>query len=573
MKSTKCIVLSAALAAGLSNDAQQAWATVVESLHTEDECSSHDSSCSVTLLQMRSNVIKKEVPEEPHWGYDEGELGPNDWASVAADCAGHGGQSPISLPPAGDVSNGGEPLEVAYTPVEALNLKIRNNGHALQVNGAFGEITLPDGVYEAKQFHIHCPSEHAVEGSTLPCEMHIVHQKRGSTGTADLAVIGILLETAKKLGMNEDTGRELAFFRRLGLGNRLGLPGPGEAKPVADIPIDLGNAFRRQLAAGYYHYQGSLTTPPCSETVHWYVMKRHAAIAEEMLENFEILFPDPANNRPIQPLNGRPIVIDEEEVEGEFPTPAEFHWTYGEQDKWVSGFPECGGTAQSPVDLDGVPVSKSGAHLNKHVKYHESKGAGLTLTNNGHSLQVNSNNDVGYFSLKDGKYYVQQFHFHFPSEHSVDGKLAAGEMHIVHQKEGSTGTDDLAVISILIDDLTKTGLSFDAGLDVAFFRDLGFGGKLPRKGVEQAIKVDDVDLATSFATQLAGPFWHYRGSLTTPPCSQTVHWYVLEKRVAMTRKMISDFKELFPNPSNNREIQPRNGRKVQMDMSLADEFA
>jgi len=296
-----------------------------------------------------------------------------------------------------------------------------------------------------------------------------------------------------------------------------------------------------------------------------------------MLENFKILFPEPANNRPVQPLNGRLVVTDEESVaEGEFEATTKFHWTYGEQGAWFEGYPECSGNSQSPINLVGIPVSKTGAHMNQHVKYHESHNAGLMLKNNGHSLQVDSNNDIGFVKLQDGKYYAKQFHFHFPSEHSVDGKLAAGEMHIVHQKKGSTGTDDLAVISILIDDIKETGPShdggFDAGLDLAFFRDLGFGGQLPRVGNSRALEVDDVDISTSFATQLAGPFWHYRGSLTTPPCSETVHWYVLDKRAAMSHKMITDFKELFPNPSNNREIQDQNTRRVVMDMALPDEF-
>lgn len=387
-----------------------------------------------------------------------------------------------------------------------------------------------------------------------------------------------MLQQAKTLGLNADTGRELAFFRRIGLGNRLGLPGPGQAKPIANIPLDLNTAFRRQLSGGYWHYQGSLTTPPCSETAHWYVMKQPAAIAEEMYENFKILFPDPENNRPTQPLNGRPIVMDEEAVSvDEFDSKGKPHWTYAEQERWSSEFPACAGTSQSPIALYGVPETSTGAYLNEHINYHESKGAGLTLKNNGHSMQVNSNDDIGYLSLFDGKYNVKQFHFHFPSEHSVDGKLAAGEMHIVHQKEGSSGTEDLAVVSILIDDIEEVGPTpdkgFDSGMEIAFFRSLGFGGKLPRVGADKALASDDIDIANSFATQIAGPFWHYRGSLTTPPCSETVHWYVLQKRAEMTHKMITSFKEFYPDPANNRVIQERGSRRVEMSMSLPGEFA
>jgi carbonic anhydrase len=564
----KCILLlSASFVAAVQEDAYQSWTNVVESLHKEDECNSADSGCSVSLLQMRSNAIKKEVG-----GYDE-ETEAENWASLHETCGGVR-QSPIDLPAVGDVANQGDVLEVSYTAVDASSLLIKNNGRGMQLKAPFGELVLPDGAYAAKRIHIHCPSEHTIEGKNMPCEMYIFHQRRSAEGTDGLAIIAIMLQQAKTLGLNGDTGRELAFFRRLGLGNRLGLPKVGEKKPIANIPLDLNVAFRRSLQGGYYHYQGSLPFPPCSETAHWYVMKQPAAIAEEMLENFMIIFSEAGHNRPVQPLNGRPIVMDEEAaVESEFAGAKDPHWTYGEQDKWALNFPACAGTSQSPIDLDGVPSSKTGAYLNEHIKYHESKGAGLKMKNNGHSLQVDAKNDIGYLSLYDGKYFVQQLHFHFPSEHSVDGKLAAGEMQIVHQKEGSSGTDDLAVVSILIDDLNTVGdASFDGGMEIAFFRRLGFHNPLPHVGKSTPVAVDDTELSNAFATQFAGPFWHYRGSLTTPPCTENVHTFVLQKRAVMSHKMITDFKELFPSPANNRQTQPRGTRRVEMDMALPDEF-
>jgi carbonic anhydrase len=568
------LVLGASFAAAAAQeDVYQSWTSVVESLQKEDECNSQDSACSVSLLQMRSNAIKKEVVgDDSLWNF-ETDMEPQNWASLHDSCGGVR-QSPIDLPAADDLANQGDPLEVSYTAVAADNLQIKNNGRGMQVKAAFGELVLPDGVYAAKRVHVHCPSEHTIEGATMPCELYIIHQRRSAEGTDGLAIIAIMLEQAKLLGLNGDSGRELAFFRRLGLGNRLGLPGVGEKVPIANIPIDLGVTFRRQLQGGYYHYQGSLPYPPCSETVHWYVMKQPAAISEEMLENFMIIFGREGHNRPVQALNGRPVVMDEESaVASEFAGAVNPHWTYGEQDKWSENFPACASTAQSPIDLNGVPVTTTGASLVMHAKYHESVGAGLEIKNNGHTLQVNANNDIGYLKLYDGNYYVQQIHFHFPAEHSVDGQLAAGEMQIYHQKEGSTGTDDLAVVSILIDDVSAVGdVDFDQAEQIAFFRRLGFHNELPHVGHKVPVAVDDTEIVTSFATQLAGPFWHYRGSLTAPPCTEGVHWYVMQKHAVMSHNMVVAFNKLFPNPANNRVVQPRGPRRVEMTMALPDEF-
>merc|ERR1712190_206754 len=71
------------------------------------------------------------------------------------------------------------------------------------------------------------------------------------------------------------------------------------------------------------------------------------------------------------------------------------------------------------------------------------------FNNGGKNVQVNGG--FGTFKLPDGEYEVKQFHFHFPAEHEVDGKLAAGELHIVHQRKGASGTDGLAVVGIVLD--------------------------------------------------------------------------------------------------------------------------
>merc|ERR1719161_580539 len=234
-----------------------------------------------------------ETEEMHEWSYES----PAKWSEKYKDCAGPA-QSPINLVKPPHSHDTSEKLNYNYHPLAGLHLD--NNGHNLQVNGKFGTLRLPDGNYDVAQFNFHCPSEHEVEGKRMACEMHIVHQKQGKTGTDDLAVVGILFEEGAE-------GDGVEFLQNLGFGGEL--PKHGEQKPIP-AAVDLGMAFTAELVGDFYHYAGSLTTPPCSETVHWFVQGKTATITADMVANFKKLFPDPANSRPVQPLNGRELVED-----------------------------------------------------------------------------------------------------------------------------------------------------------------------------------------------------------------------------------------------------------------------
>jgi len=254
-------------------------------------------------------------------------------------------------------------------------------------------------------------------------------------------------------------------------------------------------------------------------------------------------------------------------------TKHEFHWTYAAPQAWSGGYALCDGEAQSPVDIEtGAAVAgESGDSIGKRSAYVPLDSR--KVHDNGHNVQVNG--DFGTLELPDGMYEVKQFHFHFPSEHEVNGRLAAGEIHIVHQKMGSEGTNDLAAVSILLD--TEETLAGDYSekerkKELDFLTNIGFGRRLPKLDEDIAIE-GEVDL-NAFSKELDGPFFHYKGSLTTPPCSQTVHWYVLEQAATVTAEMIQSFKTIFPAPANNRPVRPLNGRKVMYaSAAIAGEFS
>jgi len=238
-------------------------------------------------------------------------------------------------------------------------------------------------------------------------------------------------------------------------------------------------------------------------------------------------------------------------------------WGYTDTKEWNAAFPLCTGKEQSPIDLKtSVVSSTSKDSLASSLSYAPLKGVEI-FNNAAKNVQVNGG--FGTFKLPDGDYEVKQFHFHFPAEHEVDGKLAAGELHIVHQKKGSSGTDGLAVVGIILDEQSSA-----AGTpELKFMEQLGFGTELPGKNSITTV-ADPLDL-NAFANEYAGGFYHYTGSLTTPPCAEKVHWYVCQKTVPVTKAMVNSFKARFPE--NNRPVQPLNARQlVASSLSVPGEF-
>jgi carbonic anhydrase len=213
------------------------------------------------------------------------------------------------------------------------------------------------------------------------------------------------------------------------------------------------------------------------------------------------------------------------------------------------GYPTCGeGARQSPVDIDtGSVVDLDGPPLVARYGC-----ADLVVRNTGHAVEVPVPEDVG-ASLRIGAdpYRLVQFHFHAPSEHRIDGRLADLEAHFVHQN--SRG--GIAVV----------GVHFQVGPDP--------NPLLTRILFSVPTDVDDeVPLGmVSPATLLPNlaSFYSYRGSLTTPDCAEGVRWFLLAdsgrvSAAAMERVhfVISRFPDYDGYADNNRPVQPLNGRVI-----------
>jgi carbonic anhydrase len=221
-----------------------------------------------------------------HWGYD-GEAGPVNWAKLKPEfnvCGIGKRQSPINIDDGTTLQGPAEPLQFTYLPSGG---SVINNGHTIQVDPTpDNSITVRGSTYQLVQFHVHHPSEEKINGKAFSMVAHLVHKN----AEGQLAVVAVLL-TPGAANPLIDT---VWTYMPLDTGDRVRLPGP---------MLNLNELLPKDQR--YYQFVGSLTTPPCTEGVLWMVMKTPVTISPAQLRLFGQLFP--ANARPVQPVNGRPV--------------------------------------------------------------------------------------------------------------------------------------------------------------------------------------------------------------------------------------------------------------------------
>lgn len=213
---------------------------------------------------------------EAGFGYG-GSEGPSAWGGA---CAAGVNQSPVNL--GGVLRAALPPLDIRYA---TGGCEVVNTGHAIQVNVGPGSTLQADGkTFALAQFHFHAPGEHRVEGREFPLEVHLVHRSEAG----ELAVIGVLFEVGEPSGLLQLVTETLPAGRSQ--------PGVirGEVSAAGLLPAD----------RGYYRYNGSLTTPPCTEGVRWFVMERRLTASHEQIAAIAGALGF-ANNRPPMPVNAR----------------------------------------------------------------------------------------------------------------------------------------------------------------------------------------------------------------------------------------------------------------------------
>ena len=220
----------------------------------------------------------------PHWGY-KGAGAPAHWGKIDPKfrmCAFGVNQSPVDLNRFVEAKL--PKLKIIY----AGNAKdVVNNGHTIKVSTMGKNEVVIDGIpFNLVQFHFHTPSENKINGKQFPMEAHFVHQSKGG----EYLVIALMFKEGKE---------NPALWKVLGDLD----PEVGHKKPLHEM-FNPGDLFPKKL--DYYRYEGSFTTPPCTEGVRWIVLKTPVEASKEQIERMHAIMKD--NNRPVQPLKARLIL-------------------------------------------------------------------------------------------------------------------------------------------------------------------------------------------------------------------------------------------------------------------------
>jgi len=247
----------------------------------------------VYVIEENSSSVNKQENTDPLsngnrssgllWSYNEEENGPDKWASIRKDfsaCDG-GQQSPINIRTEDVVSSVLPKVTFLYND---SSIDLLNNAYTVQQNYQLGSSIKFDGkTFNLVQYNFHSPSEHRIDGKEYPMEVHLMHE----SDDGQVVIIGVMFEQGKKnTGLNPVWEFMPKSYGETGKsGNKL--------SALDLLPIN----------KNYYFYQGSLTTPPCSESVNWVIMQEPIEATAAQLRRFEkVIAP---NARPIQKLNRR----------------------------------------------------------------------------------------------------------------------------------------------------------------------------------------------------------------------------------------------------------------------------
>ncbi|CAM4228127.1 carbonic anhydrase [Lederbergia lenta] len=235
-----------------------------------------------------NNAAESSEKPTAQWSY-EGETGPEHWGELDplfSACIQGNEQSPINIEFSQvKTSEKLENIEIQYKPTP---FSIVNNGHTVLANAVTpsNSIVVEGKEYKLVQFHFHTPSEHQFNNQNFDMELHLVHQD----ATGKLAVLGVMIQEGKE---NEKLAPVWDVLPKV----------ETEKDTLIKEPVNLQTLLPSDQT--FFQYNGSLTTPPCTEEVKWVVFEKPIEMSKEQIQAFQQIFPD--NHRPVLHLNKREI--------------------------------------------------------------------------------------------------------------------------------------------------------------------------------------------------------------------------------------------------------------------------
>jgi carbonic anhydrase len=421
--------------------------------------------------------------------------------------------------------------------------------------------------YKLAQFHFHHKSENTIDGQGYPLCMHMVHSSGSGTATR-YAVVTVLFTNLLP---------ETSSTTASGIFDKLWLKIDANDESLSEA-IDIHSIIPAD--SGYVTFPGSLTTPPCTEGLIWYVATAPVALKASQINQYitKIGGSTPGNARPVQPLNTRTIIYNVD-------TPS-WNWHDKGPAMWGSLNPQWAvcdtGREQSPINIPFAGAGYVGtSSANDPIKALTTSG-GLTAftVEQAHGLpkfNCPSSGACGTLTLeaegsvtigtqgfeKPGTYKLLQFHFHSSSENTLDGNAFPLCVHMVHCTGGCTlGTDNFAVVTVLFTDtLAETDTTSVAG---------GFFDKV--FSTTNIVKSDDSAMANGVDPYTLIPansgYMTFKGSLTTPPCAEGLTWFVTAEPVPIKASQILAFwNHGYNGPyvsyqGSNRPVLPLNDRTI-----------
>eukprot|EP01083_Nonionella_stella_P311144 1108346_1 len=605
------------------------------------------------------------------WDYDDKHHNTSHWKSSGEwpECSGTH-QSPIDIPIPTDTCD--EPLQLPWTS-ETVHFAIRNNGHSLQavpfeitqIGGSSAHVSRMEVLHHANDtnirlqnafyhtyeslvnyeyyfdsLHVHfgidsdSGSEHTIDGSHYPLEVHLVHFSGDYDVIGDalnayvndefaelddhhvLAVIGVLFEIGDPNPVLDKILNDV-IINGLRIYNPEGAPdGVIEMFYTEFDPMDLLPQNK-----SFVGYKGSLTTPPCYETVRWHVMQHKMTVSEAQMEQFRSLLTSSnetdsmaPNWRPTQDLNNRTIYECNEDIEADAvhkeDTHDDTHWSYRNASRWPQlGYPECSGLSQSPIDIsteedmsecDEVleldwstePVHfgiRNVGHSIQAIPFEITHLGGPDITRlevlhhtNDTSIRLRNSFYNTYTSAAHSEYCFDSFHAHwgetneYGSEHSLNGEYYPLEVHFVHYScdfyeisdaveayaddERLSELDDhhvLAVVGVLFA-IGDANPALDKILSDVIVNGVRYYD--PDSAVDNMLQLFYTELNLTDLLPESKEFIGYKGSLTTPPCYETVRWHVMKQPMTVSEQQMRQFRRLFG--SLDEQIAP-NWRPLQ----------